>query len=263
MKQTTPALVRYASMWDAVDVAAAPAADPVAFGDDLHPDALLAAYQHGVYPFPADGPEHRLVNELTYASAVEAGRVKVLPGSAEPFSVAWCSPDPRPLILTGQVHLQRSLAKQLRGRLAWTTTVDRCFRHVVLRCRENRTHRWLTDELVAGLFGLHERGHAHSVEVWDGDDLVGGTFGVRTGSIFSADSQFTRRSGAAKVAVADLARRFAEVGGVAIDVQHDGDHVRRLGARPVPRSRYLELLRAPVGDRALPLDRLPARRLAE
>ena len=73
--------------------------------------------------------------------------------------------------------------------------------------------------------------------MWDGDELVGGTFGVRVGGVFSADSQFTLRSGAAKVAVACLVRRVAESGGVAVDVQHDGDHARLIGAVPDARAR--------------------------
>lgn len=261
--EPTSAEHRYASMWEAVDLASAPAQAPVAFGGELNPESLLAAYRHGVYPFPADTADHRLINEVAYQADVEAGRIRLLPGSGEPFSVAWCSPDPRPLIRAGEAHLPRSLRKQLRNKLDWTTTVDRCFERVVLRCRANREHRWLTDTLVAALCALHERGHAHSVEVWDGDDLAGGTFGVRAGSVFSADSQFTVRSGAGRVAVADLARRFAEAGGVAVDVQHDGDHARSLGARPVPRPRYLHLLRTPADGPELSRERLPARRLAE
>jgi leucyl/phenylalanyl-tRNA--protein transferase len=110
---------------------------------------------------------------------------------------------------------------------------------------------------------LHEDGHAHSVEVWDGEELVGGTFGVRIGGVFSADSQFTLVSGASKVAIACLVRRMAESGGVAVDVQHDGDHARLLGAVPIPRARYLELLRDNASSASvMPADPLPARGLA-
>ncbi|MCP3817857.1 leucyl/phenylalanyl-tRNA--protein transferase [Streptomyces sp. A3M-1-3] len=258
-----PSLTRPKSAWESFDPAAAPTDGPVAFGDDLRPQSLLGAYRQGLYPFPAATVEHQLLNEMSYESEVAAGRVKILPGSREPYSVAWCSPDPRPLILVDQARVQRSLRQQLRSRTDWTTTVDVCFERVAAQCRAGRTERWLTDELLASLCRLHELGYAHSVEVWDGGELVGGTFGVRIGTVFSADSQFTLRSGAGKVAVADLTRRFAEAGGAAIDVQHDGDHVRLLGARPVPRSHYLDLLGTPLGGSPLPTGPLPARRLAD
>jgi leucyl/phenylalanyl-tRNA---protein transferase len=249
--------------WESLDLARAPASGPVAFHDDLSPESLLEAYRYGLYPMPTGTDEQRVLYEITLEAEVASGRVVIPCGATDPYVVGWWSPDPRPLLPAGEPHLQRSLRQQLRNRFEWTTTLDACFDRVVEHCRAGREPRWLTDELVAALGMLHEAGHAHSVEVWDGDQLIGGTFGVRIGGIFSADSQFTLRSGAAKVAVADLARRFAEVGGVAVDVQHDGDHVRRLGARPVPRVEYLRLLDRHAGDGGiLPTGRLPARRLA-
>jgi leucyl/phenylalanyl-tRNA--protein transferase len=244
--------------WETFDLTDAPADGPVAFHDDLSPANLLDAYRHGLYPFPSDTEEQRILSEITYE-----GRVPVLGESEDPYAVAWCSPDPRPVIFTDQVRIQRSLAKQLRNKVEWTTTLDACFDRVVQHCRAGREPRWLTDRLVSSLRRLHQAGHAHSVEVWEGDELVGGTFGVRVGGIFSADSQFTLRSGAAKVAVACLVRRVAESGGVAVDVQHDGDHAKLIGAVPVPRAEYLALLakHAGVGG-AMPADPLPARGLA-
>ncbi|MFC7898305.1 leucyl/phenylalanyl-tRNA--protein transferase [Streptomyces sp. NPDC057381] len=235
----------------------------MAFGDDLRPQNLLGAYRRGLYPFPTESAEQRFVNEMLYEPEVAAGRIMVLPGSGEPYSVAWCSPDPRPLILVERARVQRSLRRRLRTASRWTTTADACFEQVVARCREGRSERWLTDELVAGLCRLHRLGYAHSVEVWEDDALIGGTFGVRVGAVFSADSQFTLRSGAGKAAVTDLVRRFAEAGGAAVDVQQDGEHVRLLGARPVPRTRYVELLRAPYRGAALSTARLPVGRLAD
>ncbi|HWM01216.1 MAG TPA: hypothetical protein VNP92_02650 [Actinophytocola sp.] len=244
--------------WRTFDLTAAPADGPVAFHDDLSPRALLDAYRHGLYPFPADTEEQKIMSELAHS-----GRVPVPGESADPYAVAWCSPDPRPVIFVDEVRIQRSLCKQLRNKVDWTTTLDACFDRVVANCRMGREPRWLTDRLVASLNRLHEAGHAHSVEVWDGDELVGGTFGVRVGGVFSADSQFTLRSGAAKVAIACLVRRMAESGGVAVDVQHDGDHARLIGAVPVPRARYLELLgEHGAADGVLPSDPLPARGLA-
>ncbi|MFI7676049.1 leucyl/phenylalanyl-tRNA--protein transferase [Actinophytocola sp. NPDC049390] len=250
--------LRTATPWQALDLTGAPADGPVAFHDDLSPETLLEAYRHGLYPFPADTEEQKIISEIGYE-----GRVPVLGESADPYAVAWCSPDPRPVILVDEIRLQRSLRKQLRNKVEWTTTVDACFGRVVRQCRVGREPKWLTDRLVAGLEKLHEAGHAHSVEVWDGDELVGGTFGVRIGGVFSADSQFTLASGASKVAIACLVRRVAESGGVAVDVQRDGDHARLLGAVPVSRADYLTLL-AEHRDAAtaMPAEPLPARELA-
>jgi leucyl/phenylalanyl-tRNA--protein transferase len=251
-------ILRTVTPWRTLDLTDAPPEGPVAFHDDLTPSTLLDAYRHGLYPFPADTEEQKILSEINYE-----GRVPVLGESADPFAVAWCSPDPRPVIFVDQVRIQRSLAKQLRNKVEWTTTLDACFERVVRQCRVGREPRWLTDRLVASLVKLHEAGHAHSVEVWDGDELVGGTFGVRIGGVFSADSQFTVASGASKVAVACLVRRVADSGGVAVDVQHDGDHARLIGAVPIPRAEYLALLRehGSVGGE-MPADPLPARGLA-
>jgi len=242
--------------WHFLDLADAPADGPVAFRDDLSPEVLLDAYRHGLYPFPADTEEQKILSELSYEGLVPAL-------GDDPYGVAWCSPDPRPVIHVRQARVQRSLRQQLR-KVDWTTTVNTCFDRVVEHCRTGRSPQWLTDPLVAGLAELHARGHAHSVEVWDGDELIGGTFGVRIGGVFSADSQFMLRSGAAKVAVACLVRRVADSGGVAVDVQHAGDHAKLIGAVPVPRAEYLALL-AKHGDQggALDSDPLPASRLAE
>lgn len=245
--------------WDDLDLHSAPADGPVAFRDDLSPDTLLGAYRRGLYPFPADTEEQKILSELSYE-----GLVPVLDGGADPYGVAWCSPDPRPVIFVNQVRIQRSLRQQLRNKVDWTTTLNACFDRVVEHCRTGRAPVWLTDPLVEGLRELHRAGHAHSVEVWDGDQLIGGTFGVRIGGVFSADSQFMLRSGAAKVAVACLVRRVADAGGVAVDVQHDGDHAKLIGAVPVPRAEYLALLSEQAGKGGdLVAGPLPARRLAE
>ncbi|MEU6073491.1 hypothetical protein [Micromonospora sp. NPDC047074] len=249
--------------WETLDLDAAPGEGPVAFGDDLSPATLLGAYRRGLFPFPADTEERKIVSEFTYAGDVAAGRIAVLAGSVDPYAVAWCSPDPRPVILVDRARIQRSLRRQLRNKVEWTTTLDVCFDRVVQHCRVGREPRWLTDRLVSALRELHAAGHAHSVEVWEGDELVGGTFGVRVGGVFSADSQFALRSGAAKVAVACLVRRVADSGGVAVDVQHDGEHAKLIGAVPVPRSEYLALLREHADDDcAMAADQLPARSLA-
>ncbi|WP_123747986.1 leucyl/phenylalanyl-tRNA--protein transferase [Saccharothrix texasensis] len=252
----------HATTWGLLDLTGAPSEGPVAFRDELSPTALFDAYRHGLFPFPASSPEQRFVHEIVSEADVAAGLIQVFDGG-DPYSVAWCSPDPRPVIFAASARIQRSLRQQLRNKVVWTTTLDRAFERVVEQCRADRESQWLTDDLVNGVIGLREAGHAHSVEVWEGEELVGGTFGVLVGGVFSADSQFTRRSGAGKVAVFDLMRRLADAGGIAVDAQHDGAHARLLGAAPIPRADYLALLREHAGDPVvLSTDALPAARLA-
>lgn len=123
---------------------------------------------------------------------------------------------------------------------------------------------WLTEELISSLITLHDLGHAHSAEVWEDGDLVGGVFGLQLGSVFSMDSMFFHRPGASKVAVTDLAARFAQAGGVLLDAQRDSPHVRSLGGVLVPREQYMRQLRRTARDSLpMPTATLPARRLAQ
>ena len=250
--------------WSEVDLSHAAADGPVAFSAGLGPDELLAAYRAGAYPLPASGDIARTINEVSYEDEVAADRIWLVAEDAgDPYSVSWWSPDPRPVLPVRGVHLSRRLARQLR-RVDWTTSLDREFERVVRECQVGRDPQWLTEDLVRSLLRLHQRGWAHSVEVWQDTTLVGGVFGVRLGDVLSLDSMFRRRSGAASVAVADLADRFAQVGGAVLDAQWDSPHVRDLGAAPLPRERYLKLLADQRPDPSpLPADPRPVRRLAD
>jgi leucyl/phenylalanyl-tRNA--protein transferase len=135
------------------------------------------------------------------------------------------------------------------------------FRRVADECRTGREPRWLTDKLLETMVQLHEEGWAHSIEVWQDEELIGGAFGIGIGCVLSGDSLFSRRPDAARVAVADMAARFAQAGGAAIDAQWDTPLLRSMGAEPVPRSRYRSMLASSAGRRELPREPLPARRL--
>ena len=235
-------MTRYPS-WSALDLRAAPADAPAAFCADLSPAGLLAGYRAGAYPMPAEDEYARYLSEARFEDGVAAGDIAVVGGGAEvPYEVAWWSPDPRPVIVPGEERLGRRLARALRNRLAWSTSVDTAFDRVVDECRVGRSPRWLTDELKQGLCGLHQEGRAHSVEVWEDGELIGGAFGVRVGPVLSLDSMFHRRPGAARVAIADLGARSAAVGGRLLDAQWDGPAVRGLGGTLMPRAGYLRLL---------------------
>jgi leucyl/phenylalanyl-tRNA--protein transferase len=251
--------------WEALDVLEAAPDGPVAFCADLSPTGLLAAYRAGVYPFPAADEYTRALNEVQFDDQVQAGRIRLVGAdSFDPYAVSWWSPDPRPVLPVSATHLGRSLARRLRNRLPWSTSLDRSFERVVRECRAGRSPLWLTDELIESLVRLHDLGHAHSVEVWEDGDLIGGVFGIRIGSVFSMDSMFFHRSDASKVAVTDLAARFAQAGGVLLDAQRDSPHVRGLGGILVPREQFVRNLRG-TGRESLPMSNatLPARRLVQ
>ena len=235
--------------------------EPVAFCADLSPASVLGAYRKGIIPLPVSDEYFRTLNEFRYEDQVAAGAIAVVGDeAADPYWVAWWSPDPRPVIDAGEVHLGRNVRKRLR-RDALTTTADAAFGAVAEACREGREPRWLTDPLLATLRELHDAGWAHSFEVWRGDDLVGGAMGIGIDGVISGDSLFGRQPGAAAIAVADMSERLAESGGVLIDAQWDGPLLRSLGAAPMPRQRYLQLLDRPPEPLSLPAGRLPAERL--
>lgn len=206
----------------------------VAFGADLKPATLVDAYRRGVFPWPH-------------------------PGVALP----WFSPDPRAIVPLDGLHVSRSLRQRLR-RSGWSTTVDAAFDAVIAACadRSSGEGTWITRDMGHAYSRLARLGWAHSVEVWDGDDLVGGLYGMAIGGCFTGESMFHRAPDASKVALADLVDRWREAGGAFIDVQLPTPHLTSLGAVEVPREEYLARLAA-VRDRHTPLvlDRLPAGRL--
>ncbi len=129
-------------------------------------------------------------------------------------------------------------------------------------CRAGREPRWFTDALLDTMVKLHEEGWAHSIEVWRDGELIGGALGVGVGLVLSGDSMFSRRPHAARIAVADMAARFAVAGGAAIDAQWDSPFLRSLGAELMPRENYLSLLAGSAERSVLPGQPLPARRLS-
>jgi leucyl/phenylalanyl-tRNA--protein transferase len=238
-----------------------PGGRPVAFCADLSPASVLSAYRRGIVPFPAPSEFFRTHNEVRYEDQVAAGEIAIVGGDRDdPYWAAWWSPDPRLLIDGDGVHLGRNVRKRLR-RDGLVTTADTAFRLVAEGCRADREPRWLTDALLGSLTELYTAGWAHSIEVWLGDDLVGGALGVGIGGVLSGDSLFGRRPGAAAIAVADMWARLAVAGGAVIDAQWDTPFLRSLGAAPVARQNYLALLDRSAEPVCLPRAALPALRL--
>ena len=207
----------------------------VGFGADLRPATLVDAYRRGIFPWPH-------------------------PGVAMP----WFSPDPRAVLRLDGLRISRSLRQRLR-RCGWTSTVDVAFEAVVAACatRPAGEGTWIDRDMQQAYRRLWRLGWAHSVEVWDGDELVGGLYGVAVGGCFTGESMFHRATDASKVALADLVDRWREAGGAFVDVQLPTEHLTTLGAVEVPRAEYLSWLEA-VRDRHVPvvLDPLPVSRLA-
>lgn len=159
-------------------------------------------------------------------------------------ALGWFSPDPRGILRPGQVHESRSLRRRSRD---FRVTVDTAFDAVVAGCGEpTRPGRWITAGYRRAYRELFDAGLAHSIEVWEGDRLAGGLFGVAVGGLFAAESKFHVSTGASKAAVVALGRICDEDGDArrVIDVQWRTEHLATLGIEEVPRSQYLRLLAA-------------------
>ena len=184
----------------------------LAVGGSLRPRRLLAAYRHGIFPWFAEG---------------------------EP--VLWWSPDPRCVLFPGEFHVSRRLRRTLNGgRFTLTRNAD--FAGVVHGCAEPRRDSpgtWIVPAMIDAYIELHHRGFATSFECWQEARLVGGIYGVHLGRVFFGESMFSRVPDASKVALAATAAA-ADIG--LIDCQLSSPHLERMGAREIPRARFLELI---------------------
>jgi len=183
----------------------------LAVGGDLSPERLIAAYYEGIFPwYESGGP------------------------------ILWWSPDPRMVLEPSRVHVSRSLRRRLR-RDHYDISMDTAFREVIRYCaglREHREGTWITREMQQAYILLHERGHAHSVEVRQHRKLIGGLYGVAIGPLFFGESMFSLQDNASKIAFLALARQLEAWQFRLIDCQMPTPHLMRLGARPVARSTF-------------------------
>jgi leucyl/phenylalanyl-tRNA--protein transferase len=187
----------------------------VAVGGDLSAERLLAGYRLGIFPW-----------------------------SVQP--VTWWSPDPRGIIELQALHISRSLARVLRSR-KFKLTRDRAFREVITACAApapGRRETWISPEFIEAYCRLHALGHAHSVECWQDETLVGGIYGVAVGGLFSGESMFHRADNASKVALCHLVDHLRATGFLLFDIQMVTPATRPLGARNISRGEYLNHLDA-------------------
>lgn len=225
MNRTTRALV------DAL-VRAHPFPDPdaadrrglLAWGGDLEPERLLAAYAQGVFPWYDEEP------------------------------ILWYSPDPRMVLIPSELHVGRSLAKRIRAR-PFRLTMDRAFGRVIRACasvrRPRQTGTWIGEDMIAAYERLHALGFAHSVEAWapperdvagDGERLVGGLYGVSLGRVFFGESMFALEPDASKLAFVAFVRQLERWAFALVDCQVETPHLARFGAREWPRRHFLDAL---------------------
>lgn len=192
--------------------------------DDLTAERLVDAYERGIFPWYSDD---------------------------EP--VLWWSPDPRMVLHTNELKVSRSLGKQLRrlgrGEAEFAVSLDRAFERVMRACsapRPGQDGTWITEPMVAAYVELHRRGLAHSVEVWRGDMLVGGLYGVALGRMFYGESMFARVTDASKIALVCLVRLLLGEEVAVIDCQQNTSHLASLGAREIARRKFCAHVAAAV-----------------
>jgi leucyl/phenylalanyl-tRNA--protein transferase len=189
----------------------------LAIGGDLSVERLLRAYRMGLFPWYNPG---------------------------EP--ILWWTPDPRMVLFPEELKVSKSMRPYFnQQKFQWT--LDHDFQGVIEACREIRLGpdgqgTWISDEIVEAYTDLHELGYAHSVEVWEGDELVGGLYGLAIGKIFFGESMFARRSNASKFGFISLVQYLREKGFWLVDCQQETPHLASLGARPIPRATFMEWL---------------------
>jgi leucyl/phenylalanyl-tRNA---protein transferase len=187
----------------------------LAGGGDLSPARLVAAYARGIFPWFSAG---------------------------EP--VLWWSPDPREVLFPAQMHISRSLRRVIASG-QYQVTENRDFAAVIEGCATARAASagtWITAEMRDAYGELHRLGIASSIEVWAGEELAGGLYGVRSGRVFCGESMFSRRDNASKVALAWLAAQSPARGIDLIDCQMPSAHLRSLGSGPLSRTDFLRYL---------------------
>jgi len=195
-------------------------ADPdglLAVGGDLCPERLLAAYANGIFPW-----------------------------YAENSPILWWSTNPRLALIPEEFHMPRSLRRTLNKGL-FTFTMDTRFEAVIRRCavapRLEQEGTWIVEDMIQAYATLHEMGYVHSVEAWQGDDLVGGLYGVSLGSVFFGESMFYHVPDASKAAFAVLVEQLRKWQFSLIDCQQTTPHLLRFGARELLRFRFMSMLR--------------------
>jgi leucyl/phenylalanyl-tRNA--protein transferase len=189
---------------------------------------LLAAYRQGIFPWYSEGQP-----------------------------VMWWCTSPRMVLDTRQINIRYSLHKKLRQvqkNPAWEIKVDTVFQEVISACakshRKDQDGTWITEEIIAYYFRLHQQGIAHSVETWFEGQLVGGLYGINLGTMFYGESMFTNVSDASKIALAALCAWCAKVNIHLIDCQQQTSHLKSMGAHPISKDYFLDWIESHIDQPA-------------
>lgn len=192
----------------------------LAIGGDLTAEWLLHAYSIGLFPWFNPG---------------------------EP--ILWWTPNPRSVLPIEQIKIRKSLLKKLKQQARseeFAITLDQDFLGVITACsevpREGQNGTWITDEMVLAYLKLHQKGYAHSVEVWLGKHLVGGLYGIAIGKMFYGESMFAKQTDASKMALIALAMQLKHWGFTTIDTQVETPHLNSLGAEQIARSKFEKII---------------------
>lgn len=188
----------------------------LAIGGDLHPDRVMQAYRHGIFPWYSQGQP-----------------------------ILWWSPDPRMVLFTNELHVSRSMQKVLQ-KGQYTFRFNTAFEVVIRYCaavlREGQNGTWITPAMISTYLELHRRGLAQSAECWQDNALVGGVYGIRLPGVFCGESMFSLRPNASKFAFIHLVQHIQMEGIGIIDAQVYTPHLESLGARLIPRSEFMQWL---------------------
>ncbi|HAY82788.1 MAG TPA: leucyl/phenylalanyl-tRNA--protein transferase [Planctomycetaceae bacterium] len=194
------------------------------FGGELAPEWLLEAYSHGIFPWPIVDQHLELL--------------------------AWFSPDPRAVLELDDLYVSKRLARRIRSGQS-QVTINTAFPQVIAGCAAPRSYEsgtWVTDDLIAAYCQMHDLGHAHSVEVWQDDQLVGGLYGIAIGGMFAGESMFHRQRDASKVALYFLVRHLKQRGFSLLDIQQTTSHSQRMGSTELPRAVFLQRVAQAIAD---------------
>ena len=187
----------------------------LAFGGDLSPERLILAYQNGIFPwFSDDSP------------------------------ILWWSPNPRFVLFPDNLKISKSMKKFLK-KTNYKVTFDTAFRDVILNCASLREKdgTWITKEMQDAYCKLYELNLAHSVEVWDNDELIGGLYGVSLGKCFFGESMFSKKDNGSKTGFITLVNFLRKNGFVIIDCQVHTNYLESLGAEHIPRNNFLKIIK--------------------
>jgi leucyl/phenylalanyl-tRNA---protein transferase len=205
---------------DLPDVRLAMSTGLIAVSLDIHPQRILAGYQSGMFPWYQDfeGLYH------------------------------WYSPNPRSVVYPEKLKVHKSM-RSIFNQKKFRYTFDHAFLKVIDACRStvrayesDSTSSWLNSSFIRSYHALYQQGFGHSIEVWEGDKLVGGLYGVAIGKLFFGESMFSRVPNASKAGFITLVHALQKAGFVLVDCQQDSDHLRTLGSTPIKVEKYLSHL---------------------